>query len=572
MKRQRLGQDGTWTASALSPTEDAAHSLASLSGTQALSAESICDIHTLRVLIDDYFTYIHPLTPLPHEPTFRAAFERREDRTNRSFLALLAAMVEALVASFPRRPRQLFTSEANRRLFPNAGALIDRCQQVFNEARGPGYLDRDLSLYDAFSSYLICLTAAYLFDSNRAGLYIGECVSMIRRLAVYRPRNALSIQSPVHAGPVSGEPDYINQELSRRLFWLAYVSCHSLRQIGDVEADPLMPLSARKDLPPLPIEVDDAYIYQDRILPQPPGTISIITGFNLNIRIFRSYSSLTALESAFGIEGVDWEKQKQLIAQSLYTCKSVTENAPKELQVRSLTSPSPQHHRYSSPPPIPQIGQYGRQQPPPPQQHQQQEMWSEHPPPPDQPSSSLVDYSRKTVQYEIQKANIYASQLGTRSFLVERYWDLFELHNGFTTTTNISNGLGPSQAPAAFSPTTNAALDARLGNIFDTGVLHSHGGGGRGGHSRTSSGPPGVEVEVDVTEQAMSVEREMIVRDLATFLQSVDQIYMEPNGLSLVSLGFKIVFDSFCRFCCSCFVFFPVYTHPIYHLLFFPCS
>lgn len=491
VKRQRLEQDGTWSAaSVLSPTEDAAHSLASLSGTQALSAESICDIHTLRVLVDDYFTYIHPLTPLPHEPTFRAAFERREDRTNRTFLALLASMIEALVASFPRRPRHLFTSEANRRLFPNAGALIDRCHQVFNEARGPGYLDRELSIYDAFSSYLVGLTASYLFDSNRASMYIAECVSMIRRLAVYKTSTDPSMQ-----GHPPGETDYIKQELSRRLFWLCYVSCQSMRQLGDVDGDLLMPLSVRKDLPPLPLEVDDACIYQDHILPQPPGTVSVITGFNLNTRIFRSYSSLNTLESAFRIEGVDWDKQKQLIDQSLHSCNAVMDGAPKELQVQSLKSPQ---IRYSSP--VPQIGQYGRQH----------EMWTEQGDP-----NSGVDYSRKAIQHEIQKANIYASQLGTRSFLVEKYWDLFELHNGNATRLN-----------QAFSPTTNttnAALDARLQNAFNSPTASVH--------SRTSS-----RHDVEVTEQAMSLERENIVRDLATFLQSVDQIYMEPNGLSLVCL------------------------------------
>ena len=501
MKKQRLEQDGSWTASALSPTEDAAHSLASLSGTQALSAESICDIHTLRVLVDDYFTFIHPLTPLPHEPTFRAAFERREDRTNRTFLALLAAMVEALVASFPRRPRQLFTSEASRRLFPNAGALIDRCHQVFNEARGPGYLDRELSLYDAFSSYLVGLSAAYLFDSNRASLYIGECVCMVRRLGVNQTPPDLAMRSPAYSGGAPGGTDYIKQELNRRLFWLSYVSCHSRLQIGEVDGDMLMPLSARKDLPPLPLEVDDWYIYQDRIVSQPPGTVSIITGFVLNIRIYRSYSPLTTLESAFGIEGVDWEKQKQLIGQSLYNCKAVTDGAPKELQVRSLTD---SQHRYSSP--VPQIGQYGRQQ----------EVWTEQ-----LESNSLggVDHSRKNVQYEIQKANLYASQLGTRSFLVEKYWDLFEVQNA------PADSLGQPFSPA--TTTTNAVVDSRLQNAFNSPVASVH--------SRASS-----KHGFEVSEQAMSLERENIVRDLATFLQSVDQIYMEPNGLSLVSLHLSI--------------------------------
>ena len=109
---------------------------------------------TLQTLVDDYFTYIHPVVPIPHEPTFRDAFNRREDVRDPSFLAMFAAMLEVLVASFPRRPRQVFTSEEARKKYPSAGALIDKCHQVYNEARGIGFLDRNFNLNDACGSYL----------------------------------------------------------------------------------------------------------------------------------------------------------------------------------------------------------------------------------------------------------------------------------------------------------------------------------------------------------------------------------------------------------------------------------
>lgn len=486
VKRQRLGQDGPWSGNGLSPTEDAAHSLASLSGTQALSAESICDIHTLSVLIQDYFTYIYPLAPFPHEPTFRAAFERREDRTSRTFLALVAAMIKALVASFPRRPHQLFTSEPNRRLFPNAGALIDRCHQVFIEARGPGFLDQELSLYDACGSYLVGLSAAYSFDAHRAGLYVGEAVLILRRVALHKTTGKTSAPSPAYGGDASGPPHYINQELSRRLFWICHVGFQSMRQIGVVDGDMVMPLSSRADLPPLPLEIDDEYIFQDRIETQPPGLTSIITGFNLNVQIFNSCTSLVALEGAFGLDYIGLERQKQLIGSCLHSCKTATDNAPKELQIRPMSPPK----RYSSP--VPQIGQYGRQQ----------EIWSEH-----NDQTGNVDHSGSTIQYEIQKANIYASQLGTRSFLVEKYWDLLE-HN------TPANGLAQPVSPAIIDA-VNAVVDSRLQNAFNSPTDSRHG--------------------FDVSEQAMALERENIVRDLAIFLQSVDQIAMEPSSLSFVS-------------------------------------
>ncbi len=316
-----------------SPTQDAAFGLVSLAAPAPLSAESICSISNIQILIDDYFTYIHPLIPLPHEPTFRTMFTKREDRTDRTFLALIAAMIEILVVSFPRRPRQLFTSESARKQFPNAEALIARCHQVFVDARGSGYLDRELNIYDATASYLTGTSAAYMFDMRRNRLYFGEGVLILRTLNLHRPRiptdPALSGHAPfgVNAMP---EIDYVTQEMARRLFWVFYVGCCSIRQLGSSDSELLMPpLSYAEQLPPMALEVDDAYIFPDHVEHQPPGIVPEITGFNLNVRIFRSYSSLTSLEMAFGSnELYDWDRQRRMIVQTLRNVKSATDDAP----------------------------------------------------------------------------------------------------------------------------------------------------------------------------------------------------------------------------------------------------
>ena len=116
IKRQKLEESQTQSTG--SPTHDAAQSLAALSMPPMLSAESICDIDTLQVLIDDYFLYIHPLIPLPHEPTFREAFRNREDKTNMSFLCLIASMMETLVASFPSPSTTAVHLRSGKTAFP----------------------------------------------------------------------------------------------------------------------------------------------------------------------------------------------------------------------------------------------------------------------------------------------------------------------------------------------------------------------------------------------------------------------------------------------------------------------
>jgi hypothetical protein len=484
-----------------SPTHDAAYSLAALATPTRLSAESICDIDSLNILIDDYFTYIHPLVPVPHEPSFRAAFARREDRTDPTFLALLAAMMEALVASFPRRPRQLFTSEHARKQFPNAGVLIDRCHQVFNEARGLGHLDKSLTLYDAAGSYLAGLAAGYMFDMVRIRLYFGECVMVLRALGYHQRHHD-------NHNPVLGSPgpsvntsdlqsaNYIDREMGSRLFWLCFVGCLSMQQLGEKDSDLLMPpLSHSEKLPQMPLEIDDDYIFANQITSQPPGVVSTLTGFNLNVNVFRAVHALSALEMAFGTDELyDWDRQKNVIRAALSQVKAATVNAPPELQLvpsEGLGSWPPTAESYTH-------LFNGRQDP-----------YADAvglPAPRDDPSAP---YPKQAVQYEIQKANIYASQLATRSYLVEKFWNLYEIKDRHS---------GPPATPGSASSTTAGSFASGIDRLHNRQVR--------------SSGSDGM----DFGEQAMSVEREDIVRDLAQLLRCINQVNMEPNGLSFVSV------------------------------------
>jgi len=214
-----------------------------------LSADSICTIDIIELLVNDFFTYIHPLCPFPHEQSFREAFRKREDYTNRPFLALLASMIGALVASFPRKPRQHLKARGKDHMFPNAMSLVNRCQQVCTAARGAGYLEReDLNVYDAATSYFLGLIGAYTFRWRQMRLYFSEALSIIRGLRShvsaeeqsYAQLASMSSASGPnglsHDGLRNGPPDYITQELSRRIFWTVFVGlryasgCHSLVQ------------------------------------------------------------------------------------------------------------------------------------------------------------------------------------------------------------------------------------------------------------------------------------------------------------------------------------------------------
>jgi hypothetical protein len=218
-----------------SPT-NAAHALAQLqsSSPTQLSADAICPLPTMNALIDDFFMYIHPLCPFPHEPSFREAWARREDYTNPSFLALLASMIASLVSSFPRKPR-LHLKTQTRHEYPSHLSLVDKCREVCAQARGPGYLDRpSLNVYDACTSYFLGLTGAYVFQWRQLRLYFAECLTIIRSLGLHKASdqgytylgnvpNAWGSSGPNFHGTRDFKLDHITEQIGRRVFWTVFV-------------------------------------------------------------------------------------------------------------------------------------------------------------------------------------------------------------------------------------------------------------------------------------------------------------------------------------------------------------
>jgi hypothetical protein len=495
VKKRRLEHHGD---APQSPT-NAAHALAQLGGfrdPQQLSAETICPLPTVHALIDDFFMYIHPLCPFPHEPSFREALERREDYTNPSFLALLAAMIAALVSSFPRKPR-LHLKTQLRECYPSHLSLVDKCREVCTLARGPGYLDRaSLNVYDACTSYFLGLTGAYVFQWRQLRLYFAECLTIIRSLGLHKSEaqgytylggvpSAWGSNGPNFDGSQELKLDHITEQIGRRVFWTVFVGVRTIQQLGASFGElTIAPATPTEPLPPLPVEVDDVHIFPHEIQPQQAGVVSLITGFNLNVRVYMSYSALATAEMAFGVDEVfDWERQQRIFEQSLHRCRVILDSISEELKVQPRSSrdsgPSPQRQPYY--PPMPEFS--GLRGP--------------------APSVYNGPGPHDARRYEIQKANIYASHLATRSYLVEKY---------FLQLDKFKN----AQNQAAFQSSPNA-LAAGLDRLA----------------------PPS-SIDAEALEKTMSDEREQVVKDLLVVLGSIDMVNMEPNGDSFVSLHFRL--------------------------------
>ncbi|OQD66547.1 hypothetical protein PENPOL_c004G08463 [Penicillium polonicum] len=477
-----------------------------------LSAESICSLHTMQMLLDDFFTYIHPLVPIPHEPSFRAAFERREDVTNHTFLALLASMIGLLVASFPRRPKLRLNTEAERTAFPNSIALVKRCLDVAIQARGAGYLDRNATVYDAAISYFLAICAGYIYNMRRCRVYLSECRAMLQVYdlcrsptttscpsSTLRPHSPLSPTSvmvqdqPVHNFTESQGVDLITQELGRRLFYVTFVGYQTLYQMGSSDIKVHAPPETPTDrYPPLPLEIDDEFLFSTHVEPQPSDRVSQLVGFNANVRVYSSYTTLLAWEIAFGSGQIfDWEHQRNCIWDCLKKAKSALIEVPAELSLH--------HPKHISPTGLSGLGG-------------DDTIFSY--------SNDRIHQERRAIQYEIQKANIYASQLCTRSYLVEKYWSLFETFSKYgkspkfttpgSTTPHIKIEGRPNPVPSASATPTGTAPP----------------------ETNTQAQP---HAQTDYIGRMMAEERKLVIKDLFVLLRTVNEVNMEPNGASITN-------------------------------------
>ncbi|KXT02383.1 hypothetical protein AC578_237 [Pseudocercospora eumusae] len=510
IKRRRLEEQaaastpGSGMSSPSSPT-NAAHALAALSGHSStpLSAESICPIETLDLLIDDFFTYIHPLCPFPHEPSFREAWKRREDLTNKSFLSLLASMIGALVASFPRKPRLHLKAQKRENMFPNHMSLVQRCQKVCAVARGPGYLESDhLNVYDAATSYFLALTGVYTFRWRLGRLYFGECLTILRTLGLHKAKAqsyARLGSLPTAVGSHSNnnglengnnELDNITLEMGRRIFWTMFVSVKSMEQLGASFGELVIPPPTHTEpYPPLPTEVDDFCIYPTHTEQQPAGLVPMIAGFNANVRVYSSYNALATMEMAWGIDAVvDWDRQKRVLHESLRRCKEAMSNLPAEITVQTNGGTPNQSNGFYPAFAQPHLGR-----------DPAQSLMS----PSSRVTAEQSPEDRRRSQHEIQKANIYASSLATRSYLVEKYWNLCEAHQRSKQSQPGSLPSSPGIGVMA------AGIDSMV--------------------------PQMPTSHYDMIESEMREERESIVKDLLIVLGSIDQVNMEPNADSFVS-------------------------------------
>lgn len=263
-----------------------------------------------------------------------------------------------------------------------------------------------------------------------------------------------------------------------------------MQQLGATFGELIIPPpTPNEPYPPLPLEVDDEHIYVDQVLQQPEGVLSRISGFNMGVRIYMTCTPLATMEVAYGIDQVfDYQRQRRVLSQCLSAAKNSLQQLPEELQLESGEFGQRDGAYYPPLEAIPGVRANALEG----------QSWNE----------ATAD-ERKKIQYNIQKANIYASQLATRSYIVEKYWNLQDAFEQLKVKAGTSEDLKLG------SP---GLMASGLDGILPQSAMEE-------------------SIDANVTN-----ERESIVKDLLKALSSISQINMEPNGGSFVCLPFFFPF------------------------------
>ena len=493
----------------LSPSPShAAETLVSISAPESatLDAEMIAPLPVLGLFVDDFFTYIHPLIPFPHEPSFRQSFANREDRTSREFLALLSSMIGCLVASFPRSAREHLKSMRSANHLPPGITLIDRCRAVALEARGVGFDNkREMTVYDAATSYFLGLAAGHTLQWHLFRRFMNQTLGIIRELGFHTKRDEVQNYAAEHLGQQQPRPvDHIKEEVGRRVFWVLFLGVRSMAQLGAPSSELMIPPhTVAEPYPDLPMEIDDQYIMADVVHPQPAGTISLLVGFNECVRIYLTMSPIHSAELCYGFGSLAWADQRRILDDALQAAKQVTGNLPPELQLSNNSegvalldaNSDLEKAGYQYCPKAFPTGQPA---------HEIRYILSSQP------------TKRRSAQFEIQKANIFVSQLATRSYYVEKYLNLYEIF--------LENQKRQREEEAAAAP--NAKAKTTGGSYADANAKEAE---------IPITGPQIDDPETSVVTISIEGERETIVQNLLTVLGFVSRFNMETNGVSLIS-------------------------------------
>lgn len=243
--------------------------------TTAHATDVLCSRELVLLMLEDFVTFLYPLIPVIHRPTFRRSIAMSQDDEDTDLRGLVIAMCATIVGTAPSR-YAAYRSYKSPLLFESRQAFIDHAYSVLLQLRTPEYFDQ-ISFQKFATYYLFDIAFFQIGNANRARMIEVECLQLGRMLNLHRITEYRGL-------------NHIETQLRKKGFWLLFYSyvhgqVQSLRKERLTFLDPTLLESI--DLESLmPLEIDDEAIFEDRIVSGLSSQPNLTTGFNLTSLVF----------------------------------------------------------------------------------------------------------------------------------------------------------------------------------------------------------------------------------------------------------------------------------------------
>lgn len=267
------------------------------------TGDELCSRNLLKRILSDYLEHLYPLIPVVHRPSFRQSVCEDRDLYDGDFFGLVLGLCAITVGTMPNRFKE-YKSCATPLRFQTRTEMIRYCYDRVHRLRGYGYFEH-VNFHKWAASYLISIALFQIGEHNQARMIEVESMQLARLLGLH--------QISEYAGL-----NCIEAQLRKRAFWLMFYG-YVHAQYQNLRKERLTYLDANilasLDLEQLmPLEVDDEWISEDAVMPQPAGVISVLVGFNTASRVF-----WTALQSPTNkAEDCYCERTRSPVAQYQY--------------------------------------------------------------------------------------------------------------------------------------------------------------------------------------------------------------------------------------------------------------
>ncbi|KAH7360702.1 hypothetical protein BKA65DRAFT_547415 [Rhexocercosporidium sp. MPI-PUGE-AT-0058] len=285
--------------------------------------DGLGDREVVKLILADYFQYIYPLVPVVHRPSCKRDIADNRDCNDEIFLGLIYGLCALTIATLPSKFHNYQKLRPNSP-HENSKAMVYACYDEFTRLKRHEYFD-EINFDKWAAHFLMYLAFFHVTDYNRSRMVEVQASQLARLLNL-------------HKGPENNGLNYIEIQLHKKAFWLSFYTfvhgkVHFVRKerIGFIDQTEARTVRFESLMP---AEVDDEYIHAHTIYPQPPGTVSLVTGFNLNSQVFlAAYTSGSQRDEPCPcIRAEDVQLQIRHLQQRLDVLKYMLDDIPAPLQ------------------------------------------------------------------------------------------------------------------------------------------------------------------------------------------------------------------------------------------------